>query len=63
MPLFWPETGIKSVRHDWLNEDGTRHDRPPPLLELGSGAPMLFVAGLSSEAGVEAARTERMNAS
>ena len=34
-----------------------------PYLELGSGASMLFVAGLSSEACVEAAGTERMNAS
>jgi pimeloyl-ACP methyl ester carboxylesterase len=34
-----------------------------PCLELGSGASMLFVGGLSSEAGVEAAGTERMNAS
>jgi len=34
-----------------------------PYLEVGTGAPMLFVAGLSPEAGVEAAGTERMNAS
>ncbi|MDA0166488.1 alpha/beta hydrolase [Solirubrobacter ginsenosidimutans] len=34
-----------------------------PCLELGSGPPLLFLAGLSPEAGVDAAGTERMNAS
>jgi pimeloyl-ACP methyl ester carboxylesterase len=33
-----------------------------PCLELGSGPPLLFVAGLSPETGVEAAGTEQMNA-
>ena len=30
-----------------------------PYLAVGSGAPMLFIAGLAPEAGVEAAGTER----
>jgi hypothetical protein len=34
-----------------------------PYLGLGSGPPLLFLAGLSLEAGVDAAGTERMNAS
>ena len=34
-----------------------------PYLAMGSGAPLLFVGGLSAQAGVEAAGTERMNAS
>ena len=34
-----------------------------PFLATGSGAPLLFVAGLSPEAGVDAAGTARMNAS
>src|SRR6185503_10204318 len=34
-----------------------------PYLALGSGAPMLFLGGLSLEAGVDAAGTERVNAS
>jgi pimeloyl-ACP methyl ester carboxylesterase len=34
-----------------------------PYLELGSGPPLLFLAGLSPAAGVDAAGTERMNAS
>jgi pimeloyl-ACP methyl ester carboxylesterase len=34
-----------------------------PCLASGSGAPMLFVSGLSLEAGVDAAGTERMSAS
>jgi pimeloyl-ACP methyl ester carboxylesterase len=33
-----------------------------PYLGMGSGPPLLFVAGLSPEAGVEAAGTERLNA-
>ena len=33
-----------------------------PYLAVGSGAPMLFLAGLAPEAGVDAAGTERMNA-
>jgi len=34
-----------------------------PYLGVGSGAPMMFVAGLAPQAGVETAGTERMNAS
>jgi pimeloyl-ACP methyl ester carboxylesterase len=34
-----------------------------PYLGIGSGRPLLFVAGLSPEAGVDAAGTERMSAS
>ena len=34
-----------------------------PHLGVGSGAPMLFVGGLSPQTGVEAPGTERMNAS
>jgi pimeloyl-ACP methyl ester carboxylesterase len=34
-----------------------------PYLETGSGGPMLFIAGLAPETGVEAAGTARMNAS
>ncbi len=33
-----------------------------PFFELGSGAPLLFVAGLAPETGVEAAGTVQMNA-
>jgi pimeloyl-ACP methyl ester carboxylesterase len=34
-----------------------------PYLGLGSGPPLLFLGGLSTETGVDAAGTERMNAS
>src|SRR4051794_10181917 len=36
---------------------------PLPYLGLGSGPPLLFLGGLSTEPGVDAAGTERMNAS
>ena len=54
---------MESVRHDWPMEVERGVIGRLPYLGMGSGAPMLFLGGLSLEAGVDAAGTERVNAS
>jgi pimeloyl-ACP methyl ester carboxylesterase len=51
-----------SAGHDWPVRMERGMIGRLPYLGMGSGPPLLFLAGLSTEAGVDAAGTERMNA-